>query len=158
MLTCQELDAFTEQLCDLTRAMNPMERAKEATALLDLADLPRKFLLQIRAAAVADAHYLDGVPLRQIEPELRRSFQSLSIGLRDHGPTHYASLIKEADGTIRVALITVEGEQTKWKIKQSRAAGRRIVPAAMNLTDPKSPTGLRDGADPAQIWDSGCAQ
>jgi hypothetical protein len=155
MLTCKDLDGFVDQVCDLTRAMPPMARAAEATQLLDrLERVPGRFLMQWRAAAVADAHYLNGISLRTIATALDRSFQGVAGWVRDYGPSHYACLIKEGDGPVQVALFTVEGHQpTKTKIRQFRKAGRRIVPASLNIVDPDSPTGLVDGVDLDALWE-----
>lgn len=151
MLSCRELDNFVEQLCDLTREMDAVERAREAGALLDLVEeVPQRFIMQWRAAAVADLHYLDGVTIRNIAKQLGKSFQGVSAWLRDHGPTHYVSLVRE-DGQVRAVVFAVDGEQTKTKVRQYRAAGRVIVPAAENAYDPA--TGLvADTIDLDELW------
>jgi hypothetical protein len=158
MITCQSLDGFTDKLCDITREMTGMERAKEATALLHLIEtVPQRFLMQWRAAAVADLHYLEGKSLRSIADELGLSFQAVSFWLRDHGPTHYLtiSLEAEAGGDVEypvLRLITVDGENTKVKVRQYRAAGRKIVPAVMNLVDQDAPGGIAAGIDAEALW------
>jgi len=159
MITCQSLDGFTDKLCDITREMTGMERAKEATALLHLIEtVPQRFLMQWRAAAVADLHYLEGKSLRSIADELGLSFQAVSFWLRDHGPTHYLTVALEPqdpdgpDDYPVLRLITVDGENTKTKVRQYRAAGRKIVPAVMNLYDPDTPDGIAVGVDAEALW------
>lgn len=156
MITCQSLDGFTDRLCDITREMSGMERAKEATELLHLIEtVPQRFLMQWRAAAVADLHYLEGKSLRSIADELGLSFQAVSFWLRDHGPTHYLTVLMEPEGDMEypvLRLITVDGEQTKVKVRQYRAAGRKIVPAVMNLYDAEAPGGIAEGIDAEALW------
>lgn len=153
MLTCHDLDGLVEQLCDLTREMEGLQRAREATELLDLMErVPQRFLMEWRAAAVADLHYLDGIPLRKIAEHLDRSYQAVSQWLQNHGPTHYVCLIKEDDRPVRATLFEVEGEQTKVKIRQFWRAGRRIVPATMNLARPEESEGVPPGTQLGQLW------
>lgn len=158
MITCQSLDGFTDKLCDITREMPGMQRAKEATDLLTLIEtVPQRFLMQWRAAAVADLHYLEGKSLRSIADELGLSFQAVSFWLRDHGPTHYLTVLMERQGDTEYAvlrLITVDGENTKTKVKKYRAAGRKIVPAVLNLVDPDAPGGVVvGGVDADALWE-----
>jgi hypothetical protein len=136
MLSCRDLDGFVDKLCDLTRDMPNLARAREAAELLDLIEqVPQRFLMQWRAAAVADEHYLNGESIREIAKEVGKSFQGVSAWLRDHGPTHYLSLVNEA-GAVRAVPFPVDGENTKVTIRQFRSAGRVIVPAVENAIDP----------------------
>lgn len=159
MITCQALDGFVEQLCDITRQMPGIDRAKEATALLELIEtVPQRFLMQWRAAAVADMHYLEGSSLRSIAEELGLSFQAVSLWLRDHGPTHYITVSLEPDGPgsrderAVLRLIPVDGERTKAAVRQQRDAGRKVVPAVLNLVDPQTPDGIAAGIDAEALW------
>jgi hypothetical protein len=151
MLTCHELDDFTDRLCDLTREMSDLDRVREATDLLDeVEQIPLRFLMQWRAAAVADLHYLHGLSLRKISAQVGRSFQGASQWLQRYGPTHYLSLLEEA-GTVRAIAFEVEGRQTRTKIRQYRAAGRIVVPAVENAYDPAA-GGARDGINLQKLW------
>lgn len=154
MLTCEELDEFVEKLCDLTRMMDGMDRVREATELLgQIESVPQKFLMQWRAATVADLHYLQGESLRDIARRLGGpSFQSVSYWLRDHGPTQFLVLTRDDDGVVRPSLIDIDGELTKPKIKQLRSAGRRVVPSVLNALDPQQPDQLRKGTDLEKLW------
>lgn len=154
MLTCEDLDRFIDQLCDLTRTMDGMQRVQEATDLLAKAEvIPKQFIMQWRAAAAADLHYLEGHSLRSIAAAADRTFQGTSQWLQLYGPTHYVSLIQQGGDPVRAVLFTVDGEHTKKKIRQFRTAGRRIVPAVENVADPDSPTGVRDGTDLDALWE-----
>lgn len=152
MLSCEELASFTDQLCDLTRAMDGVDRVREATELLDLIEqYPQKFIMQWRAAAVADLHYLQGMSLREIGAAAGRAFQGASQWLQRYGPTHYLCLIEE-EGNVRAMAFAVDGEQTKVKVRQYRAAGRIVVPAVENAYDP-STGGARPGVDLRELWE-----
>lgn len=152
MLSCQDLDGFIDKLCDLTRDMPNLARAREAAELLDLIErVPQRFLMQWRAAAVADEHYLNGESIREIAKEVGKSFQGVAAWLRDYGPTHYLSLINE-DGAVRAVPFTVDGENTKVKIRQFWLAGRVIVPAVENAIDPDTGK-VRAGTDLQDLWE-----
>ncbi len=153
MFTCGELDAFVDKLCDITVDMDNMERAREASHLLQqVQQVPVRFLMQMRAAAVADLHYLDGQRLRKIAPQVGHSFQAVSTWLREYGPSHYLTLVQR-DGTIQPVLFQVAGEFTKTKVRQYRAAGHRIAPATWNLVDLNAPDRVRTGTDLDDIWE-----
>lgn len=152
MLSCRDLDGFVDALCDLTREMDGIDRAREAAVLLKkVEEVPQRFLMQWRAAAVADLHYLQGMSLRSIAEQLDCAFQGVSAWLRDYGPTHYVSLIDESS-SVRPVLFEVDGEQTKVKVRQFRAAGQVIVPAVENLIDPDTGE-MRAGVQLRQLWD-----
>jgi hypothetical protein len=152
MISCEDLGHFTDLLCDVTRRMDNLERVRETTDLLaQLEEYPQRFLMQWRAAAVADLHYLQGRSLRDIAAEAGRSFQGTSQWLQRHGPTHYLTLIADGDD-IRAEPFTIDGQHTKKKIKQYRAAGRIVVPAVENAYDPGT-GGAREGIDLRELWD-----
>ncbi len=153
MLRCEDLDSFTDRLCDLTREMSGMDRVREATELLDLVEeYPQRFIMQWRAAAAADLRYLDGKSLREIAEAAGRSKQGADQWLQHYGPTHYLTLINE-DGEIRAVAFAIDGQQTKVKVRQYRAAGRIVVPAVKNAYDPET-EGVRPGVDLQQLWAS----
>lgn len=150
MLSCRDLDGFVDALCDVTRDMNGIDRAREAAVLLErIEQVPQRFLMQWRAAAVADLHYLDGLSIRKIAERVGKAFQGVAAWLRDYGPTQYVSLINE-DGQVRAVLFAVDGEQTKVKVRQFRAAGRIVVPATENLIDGNGE--VRGDADLDELW------
>jgi hypothetical protein len=153
MLSCEDLDGFLDQLCDVTRDMDNVERIIEASELLEKIDrVPRLFVMQWRAAAAADEHYLNGATLRDIAAWSGRAFQGVSQWLKEYGPTHYLSLIEDAHG-VRPKVFAVEGAATKSLVRRHRRAGRRIVPAVMNLYDPQAPGGMRTGTNLDSLWE-----
>lgn len=154
MLTCRELDAFIDRLCDLTVTMPGMDRIREAGELMELIErIPQRFIMEWRAATAADLHYLDGESLREIARQDGRAHQGVVQWLHDHGPSHYISLIQEDDGSIRaVPFAVTESRETRTKIRQFRAAGRRIVPAVQNILDPTAPDKVRNGTDLQTLW------
>lgn len=150
MITCEDLDGVVEKLCDLTREMPDLDRVREATQLLDMVDrLPRTFLMQWRAAAAADLHWLQGRTMREIGSQVGRAFQGVSQWLTLHGPTHYLLVRKIGNKPAKLKVIIVDGEHTKAKIRQYRDAGFRVAPTTFNLLDGDT---VRDGVDPEQLW------
>jgi hypothetical protein len=157
MLTCENLDGFVEQLCDLTRMMNGADRIREAGELLKLVEsVPQRFIMQWRAAETADLHYLLGRSLRSIAAAEGVSFQAVSQWLQNHGPHFYLVIHPGPPGdelAYTAQRIAVEGDkQTQTKIKRYQAAGRRVVPATLNAIDLDRPDELAEGVDLAQLW------
>lgn len=153
MLSCEDIGGFADRLCDLTVDMDDLQRIQEATTLLDeVESIAQRFLMQWRAASLADLHYLRGKSLREIAAAAGRSFQGASQWLARYGPTHYIVLAKN-NGVIEVQVIQVEGQHTKTKVKQYRAAGRIVVPAVKNVYDPNTGT-VRAGTDLGELWQS----
>lgn len=152
MLRCEDLDSFTDRLCDLTREMSGLERVREATDLLELIEqVPQRFVMQWRAAAVADLHYLEGMSLREIAASAGRAFQGTSQWLQRYGPSHYLTLAQDG-GQIQTGAFAIDGEQTKVQVRKARAAGRIVVPAVKNVYD-HSTGGAREGVDLQELWD-----
>lgn len=155
MNTCQELDGLLERLCDLTRQMPSIDRIREATDLLvDAEKMPRNFVMEYRAAAAADLHYLDGMPIRQIANQVgMRVFQAISQWLRAHGPSHYLMLRKTGNRPVELKLLEVAVGQattvTQAKVRHYRSGGYRIAPATLNLLDGAD---IRPGLDPEKLW------
>lgn len=150
MITCEQLDGVTEQLCDLTREMPDLDRIREATELLEMVErLPRKFVMQWRAAAAADLHYLRGVSMRDIARQLGNAFQGVSQWLQTHGPTHYLLVRKDPGRPAELKLLTVDGEHTKVKLRQHRDAGYLVAPATLNLVDGSR---VDPNLDPERLW------
>lgn len=140
MITCQELDSLVTELCDLTREMSGLERIREATQLQQRAeDVPRQFLMQWRAAAVADLHYLEGMSLRGIAAQLGNSFQGVSQWLSSYGPTHYLLVRKIGSAAAELKVVQIEGQQTRDKLRAYTAAGFRVAPTTLNLLDGDTP-------------------
>jgi hypothetical protein len=172
MLSVYDLDGFVDQLGDLTRNADPMDIVVEATGLLN-DNQAQRFLMQHRAAAAADAHYLHGVSLRKIaqacpSKEAGRSLttQTIRNWLDEYGPGYYLTIAREEPrpedpGQWRfvVRLLTVEGDDQlmKRKIREARAAGRRIVPARLDLVDLDQPDSIaassRWPAPVEQLWE-----
>jgi hypothetical protein len=144
MLSVYDLDGFVDQLGDLTRNADPMDIVVEATGLLN-DNQAQRFLMQHRAAAAADAHYLRGVSLRKIALAAGLTTQTVRNWLDEYGPKHYVTIGMEqspggefdSSARLTLRLLRVEGDDQlmKRKIRESRAAGRRIVPARMDLVD-----------------------
>jgi hypothetical protein len=149
MITCKEVDGVAEALCDLTRQMPGIDRIREATALLERAEYTRLFIMQWRAAAVADLHYLEGMSLRGIAPLVGNAFQGVSQWLQVYGPTNYLLVRKEGRRPAELKVIDVAGEETKKKIKTYRDAGFRVAPTTLNLLDGAT---IRAGVDPEALW------
>jgi len=151
MLTTDDIYNFMDRLYELTREMPPLQRVREACDLLEeIERVPQRFVMQWRAAAVADLHYLDGVSLREIGRQADRAFQGTSQWLQRYGPTHYLSLIKDGD-QVRAEPFAVDGTRTRAKIRQYRAAGRIVVPAVENLYDPAT-GGIASGTNLRALW------
>jgi hypothetical protein len=163
MLTVFDLDGFVDQLGDLTRAADPMDIVVEATALV-ADNQAQRFLMQHRAAAALDAHYLHGVALRRIAMAAGLTTQTVRNWITDHGPGHYLSIAREEPRPgepwrFVLRLIAIDSDDTvmKRKLREARAAGRRIVPAMLNLVDPDSHLGYADRTrwpmEPAALWE-----
>jgi len=152
MLSCEDVWTWLDQLCDLTRRMDAVDRIREANDLLDEVEPgPRQFLMQWRAAAAADLHYLEGVRLRQIATLVERSVQGVSQWLQTYGPTHYLTLADDGAGDIRTDTIVVQGEDARAKIQKARAAGWIVVPAVENAYEPTTGA-ARAGVDLHELW------
>jgi len=144
MLTVFDLDGFVDQLGDLTRAADPMDIVVEATTLLN-DNRAQRFLMEHRAAAAADAHYLHGVSLRKIAVAAGLTTQTVRNWLDEYGPKHYLTIGMEqspggefdSSARLTLRLVKVEGDDQlmKRKLREQRAGGRRIVPASLNLID-----------------------
>jgi hypothetical protein len=152
MLSCEDLADFTDRLCDLTRQMDSMDRIREATELLSqVEEYPHRFVMEWRAAAVADLHYLEGWSLREIGVTIGRSCQGASQWLQHYGPTHYLFLIKEGD-QIRAEAFPITGRQTKVIVQKLHAVGQLVVPAVENAYDPATGE-VRAGVDLRELWE-----
>jgi hypothetical protein len=149
VISCEELGTFVDELCDLTREMPDMNRLHEAKGLAEKAKLAHQFIMQWRAAAVADLHYLEGRPVREISREIGNAYQGVSQWLVSYGPTHYLMVRKVADRPAELKLMAVDGESTKRKARDYRQAGYRIAPSTLNLLEGDQ---LRVGIDPEQLW------
>lgn len=160
MITCADLDRFLDRLCDITVEQDPMQRAQEATALLkEIETVPQRFLMQWRAASVADAHYLGGKSMSSIAKELGYTPQTAINWLKVHGPENYLTVGYENDAAtggqrLVLRLARVGGETTRAMLRMLADEGRRIAPATMNLVDPACPGGMAEGIDAQQLWDS----
>lgn len=162
MLTVYDLDGFVEQLGDLTRAADPMDIVVEATGLLNH-NQAQRFLMQRRAAAAADAHYLNGVPMRQIAMACGLTTQTVRNWLDEYGPKHYLTVAREEQArgewrfVLRLFSVEKDDQAMKRKLREQRAAGRRVVPASFDLVDPEQPDGIADGnrwpMPPDQLWE-----
>jgi hypothetical protein len=160
MLTIQQLDSFIGELEDLTREADPMELVIEATALLRY-NQAQRFLMQRRAAAAADAHFLDGVSLAKIAKACGRTTQTVRLWLIEYGPSHYLTISEEPDKTahgakrlvLRLVRVESDDQLMKRKLRDLRRAGRRIVPASRDLLDPEQPDGYAAGIDAQALWD-----
>lgn len=177
MLTTHDLVGFVDQLGDLTRPADPMDIVVEANALA-VDNRAWRFLMQHRAAATADAHYLHGVRLAQIARAAGVSAQAARNWLDGHGPSHYLSIaevppgpdpaahtdygvaLREAGGrrfTLRLIRFEDSDSLMKRKLREQRAGGRRIVPASLNLVDLEQPDGIaapeRWPVPVDQLWD-----
>lgn len=154
MITCQELDALVEQVCDLTRQMPATDRIREATGLLELAEsLPRRMVMQWRAAAAADMHYLNDLTMREIAEQVGSgSFQAIAQWIATHGPSHYLALSRTGDAGIDTKIIAMDSEDTRvnrGKLRHYRSGGYRIVPACWNVLDGAE---LRPDTIPQKLW------
>lgn len=153
MLTVYDLDGFVEQLGDLTRAADPMDIVVEATGLLN-DNQAQRFLMQRRAAAALDAHYLAGISLRKIADAAGLTAQTVRNWLDEYGPKHYLTIAREEQDrgeprfVLRLISVETDDQLMKRKLREQRAAGRRIVPASLNLVDPDGP----DGRVPFAQW------
>lgn len=155
MLTVYDLDGFVDQLGDLTRNADPMEIVVEATGLLN-DNQAQRFIMQRRAAAAADAHYLHGISLRKIAMAAGLTTQTVRNWLDDYGPKHFLTITREApkpgDAEWRfvLRLLAMDGDDQvmKRKLREQKKAGRRIVPASLDLVDPAGP----DGRAPFSRW------
>lgn len=151
------VEDLIDELYDLTRADDPVVIATEATQLIESTRV-QMFLHQWRAAAVADAHYLNDVPMRQIAKECHKTPQAISNWLDEYGPKLYVAVVKDPDtGRFTFRLVPVEREYTritKARIRQYRNHPDRVlVPATRNLLDPDQPTGVKIDTDPQALWD-----
>ncbi len=163
MLDVYDLKGFVDKLGDLTRAAEPMEIVVEACELLD--DNPvRRFLMQRRAAAAADAHYLHGIPMRRIAKTCGVTSQAVRNWIDDYGPMHYLSIERvptEAgagyDYVLRLVAMDRDDQVMKRRLAGHRFAGQRIVPAGFNLVDPHQPDGITSldqwSGEPSQLWE-----
>lgn len=166
MLTVFDLDEFVDKLGDLTRATDPMDIVVEATGLLS-DNQAQRFLMQQRAAAAADAHFLHGVPLRRIARAAGKTSQTVRNWLDEYGPKHYLTMAYEGlysrtdpsvpRLTLRLMTVDSDDQLMKRKIREQRAAGRRLVPASLNLVDPEQMDGIAAQVHwpmkPEELWE-----
>lgn len=165
MLTVYDLDGFVDQLSDLTRAADPMELVVEATALLNN-NQAQRFLMQHRAAAAADAHYLNGVPMRQIALACGLTTQTVRNWIAEYGPRQYLTIAREEPTAgdpgpwryvLRLFAVDSDDQVMKRRVREQRAAGRRIVPASLDLVDPGEADGIAGGnrwpCPVEQLWE-----
>lgn len=152
VLTVYDLDGFLDQLADLTREADPMEIVVEATALVS-ENPAQRFLMQRRAAAACDAHYLQGVSLRNIAKAVGMTTQTVRNWLDNHGPQHYLTLGFEPDAqsaagdsrlTLRLLPVESDDRLMKVRIREQWNAGRVIAPATLGLVDPGQPDGITE--------------
>jgi hypothetical protein len=159
MLSIYQVDGFLDRLSELDREAPALTIAVEATALTD--DNPaRTFLNQRRAAAACDAHYLDGMSMRDIATACGKTAQSVRNWLDEYGPAGYLTIGEERDNAthgerrlvLRVVKMESDDKLMQRKLRQQVAAGRRIVPARRNLLDDTQPDGYAAGIDVEALW------
>jgi hypothetical protein len=154
MLTVEDLSEFFDQLFDLTRVMPGETCIREAGALLKQIETgPQRFLMQWRAAAVADQYYLRGAKLRHLAERQDVTFQAMSFWLQNHGPAHYLVIWRgDPPGRTFGSKLVIASTLNRVRVAQLRGAGYRIAPATFNVVDASRPGGLAEGAELSTIW------